>query len=1047
MRKVNQLRNFIQASLLCSVLLTSLVAAPLAQALDGVDPKTRDMLIDKLTRVYLNLAPEDASKVPITMRLADLHAERARVDAMKELANGCTSCVAGKADRLKALRYYQEALPKMSESALGKVLTQVGHLYELTGNEKEAVATYERILVDNKTPEAVVEARLSLAEVHFKRRDWARARENYSAVIESPVESASRGLANYRRAWCDFNEGRLEEAVTGLTKILRTPSLSSRSAASGGEVDRQFQEEVSRDLATFMARRTVDVKDAELVFELSPEASRLTNVVYLASEVERLGERKSAIALWRFALAKQATPVHRLEATVRIAQLELEQKNVESALGDYRSALALWTQVGECREGNCKELALRLRKFVLDWNRIEKDKPSDALFAAYEAYLEAIPNEADMSAWAAKVAKQVAKYERAIELGHKAAATAKAEYDKVKDVEAEKATAARLIQTVEASLLEAIEAAELASDGGRGSKTAGAANAVAPSATGAVAGPATNVVKDTKLLTTAYDGYLSLSLSRQKALEVQYQKAHLVYDRGEYLAASEALKSVVESKESPGSASEDLRKRAADLALDALVLAKDDRKIEEWAKEFAAKFPRAGEEFSAIARKSVLTQASALAATGPKGLEEAWATLARFDLVSASSEDKAALQKNRLILAEKTARFQDARDAAEALLRSPVVSVADRDYALSRKAWLAELVLDFDSALQATESMAAGSVKLDEKWLKLAMYAELAQKDPKPYYGQFLKESKDEERKLAILAQLVRSSKDPLKEIEKNKLSLAKSPETWADLYLDAFSASNGALDVAKKALTVPQLKTTRAVRLMARALLLDDLGKLKARLAVHKIDGSSDKKLASTLKARIQLLDEVEKLTARSIETADWTSQLASLDLRAKENDRFYQEVLSLPVPSGLSEEEQRQYQQLLSQQAAPHQLRSTDAAKKVDEFWSQETAFAKLESSAAQTTTASLRNIMLKEIETLEGIAPEATKPKLASMKTALNTKIVLPSLNELEAARQAVRLNPIDPARLTALMEIERKMGRAVMVSYLEGRLAKIQAGRSE
>ncbi|MEK7356041.1 MAG: hypothetical protein AAB250_06300, partial [Bdellovibrionota bacterium] len=134
-----------------------------AHAQAGIDPQTRDMLISKLTQVYLNLAPGDSSKVAITLRLADLHAERARMDAMTELQSGCTQCAAGNSDRKKALLYYQEVLPKTPETSIGKVLAQVGHLYELTGDQKAAVATYSRILAEQKAPEARAEANLSLA--------------------------------------------------------------------------------------------------------------------------------------------------------------------------------------------------------------------------------------------------------------------------------------------------------------------------------------------------------------------------------------------------------------------------------------------------------------------------------------------------------------------------------------------------------------------------------------------------------------------------------------------------------------------------------------------------------------------------------------------------------------------------------------------------------------------------------------------------------------------------------------------------------------------
>jgi hypothetical protein len=95
---------------------------------DSVGTSTQDLLIEKLEHVYKNLAPSDASKLPVTLRLADLYADRARVASMKELDSGCTVCEAGTQDRAKALRLYQEALPKTPESQRGRVLVQVASM-------------------------------------------------------------------------------------------------------------------------------------------------------------------------------------------------------------------------------------------------------------------------------------------------------------------------------------------------------------------------------------------------------------------------------------------------------------------------------------------------------------------------------------------------------------------------------------------------------------------------------------------------------------------------------------------------------------------------------------------------------------------------------------------------------------------------------------------------------------------------------------------------------------------------------------------------------
>lgn len=55
-----------------------LLLVAVSSTAQGNDSNTQSFLIEKLQRVYSNLAPNDPSKVPVTLRLADLLAERAR---------------------------------------------------------------------------------------------------------------------------------------------------------------------------------------------------------------------------------------------------------------------------------------------------------------------------------------------------------------------------------------------------------------------------------------------------------------------------------------------------------------------------------------------------------------------------------------------------------------------------------------------------------------------------------------------------------------------------------------------------------------------------------------------------------------------------------------------------------------------------------------------------------------------------------------------------------------------------------------------------------
>lgn len=970
------------------------------------DTRTRDLLIQKLTMVYSSLPATDTTRTGLTLRLADLHAERARQAAMEELRNSCTVCNAGKEDRIKALRYYQEVLPKLTDGQTAKVLPQVGHLYELTGQEKEAVETYERVIRENKQPEAVAEAHLSLAEVNFKSRQYPVARAHYTRVL-AISQSGSKGLAAYRLAWCDFNLGSLDPAVEGLTKILRTPELSSRSASGGVvQVDRQFQEEVSRDLATFLARRSVTAADAKLIYELSPETVKLANLAYLANEAERLGQAKAAVTLWRFSQERQNKPRAKVEGYIRLAQLEMEQKEPKAAGQDFDLAMNLWpSAIGAAADDEAKELKARLRKLVLDWNRLEKKNPSDELAASYRTYTKIFPAEADITVWTAQVLRERKEYGDAVSYYQKGAELYSRQLQAGAAADAKKTA----LEGLENSLLGAIETAELS--------------------------------KQQTLLLAAYDSYLAFSVDKKREIEVVYQKANIAYEKGDHASASEQMRAIAFMTAAKSPDALKVRRQAADLALDSLVILKDDEKIEKWAKDFAGLFPTEAADYAKVARKSVLTQSSALASGGQTDFEKAWAVLNRFDLTSTTVEDKVAYLKNRLILAEKTSRYAEARDAADQLAKSPQASAEDRQFALSRKAWLSELVLDFDGALVATEQIKpTADVPEDQRLLKLAMYADLANKDSKPYLAKYLGVSKDEDKQLTISSQLVRDSKEPAKELEKHKTTLLKKPELYAQLALE-IAAKTNSVSYAKQTLAIKAVPATAAGRLLSRMVILAETESLRPKFAAHKIDGSTQKKLAVTLKARIAMIEGLEKVAGGAVESGDWTTQLVVLDFLSKEAERFYSEILSLPIPAGLTGDDEQQYLALLSQQAAPYQVKSQDVKKKVDEFWGNTTAVAALEKSLVGSTGA-LRALVVDELKTLAAIAPTDVKTQLDALaaRPEADSKIK-PQLVQIETAKQAVRQSPMSRDHLEALLGLERQAGRVAMVNYLEGRIQSL------
>lgn len=949
------------------------------------ESSNRDLLIEKLERVQLNLAPQDPSKTAVTLRLADLLAERARVLAMKDLESGCTVCTAGSSDRKKALALYREVVAKAGDANKGKVLIQVGHLHQLEGNQDEALKYYNQVIREVPAPLTQAEASLAIAEIQFKQRRFQEAAASYAKVLSTPG-AGSKGLAAYRSAWCHFNMGDLEKSVAGLRTILKTPELLTRTGSAQATADVQFQEEVSRDLSTFMARRPVRDEEMKELEALSPEKAKIANLLNVGQEASRLGRNQDAVLALNFVFERMSSPADRLQVLALRTQLKFGLGQIAEAAQDYDLALTLWGQNSGCGSVDCTEPQRLLRRFVTEWNKIEKTKPTAGLVTAYEKFVSIFPEDVEMALWGAQVARQLgdtAKAENFFLVALRSEAI-KADADKRENI-----------------LLTRLEFAEDS--------------------------------KSEDLRRRAYEDYLAQSPRQKKTFEVRYQLSHLQYEKGEYEASLQGLRTL--ALDQKGDAK--IRKQAADLSLDALVLLKDEKRLEDWAGEYATLFPGPeGKDFALVKQKTILSRAAAVGDSDPA---QSWMILANFKAQEASPEDRMKAVKNRLILAEKLKKLPEARSAADELLTLPGLTAEDKEFALSRKAWLAELSLDFGTALTTTEKMALKDMAADQRLLKLAVFAELSGAQ-KPYYKEYLKVAPDETLRQAVASELVRKSKTPLVELKAHQAVLQKNPELWARLHADLLEKGTPLAQV-KGILADAKVRATAPGQLMWRATYLEGFQTLKNKVTSHQLQTDTQKKLGASIRARAQLLEQLEKTASEAIQLGDWTAQVVSLDLVAKENDRFYQDLLSAPMPTGLTPEEEQEYLQILSTQAAPYQVKSQQARAKVTEFWTAPGVMKELETAAK----GDFPRLAAAEMTFLKDTAPTEMATALAAVTAPAGVENTKPSLESLEAARRLVRDNPFDRTAVEALLNLEKQAGHRAMVGYLESRLSNWKEAR--
>ena len=957
------------------VLIVSLFIAQ--SALGEVSAKTQTLLIKKLTNVFLKLPDGNATKTKITLRLADLHAERGRLVAKQELEKGCIECSNGESDRKKALEYYLYVLPNLKGEQKHNVLVQTGHIYEVLGRNDKAIKLYKEAIASGKQGKGVAESLFSLGEIYFKQRNYSSAGTYYAKALGNE-SFTRRGLASYRLAWCQYNTGKIAQSVQGLERILTTPKLLTRGGEEVVNVDQDFKAEVAKDFTVFVAHSSqLNSSSIQKVYNYSPEKSKIENVSYLAKELERLGRIKTAQETWELVVSKTGDPQIRMEGLVYLAGLQLKGAQKEKIAPYLKRAFQNWNSLSSCKDqSQCDELKKRIRRLVFDWNRSEKKAPSQALLESYEGYFSVAPKDMEALELASQAASQAKNFPLAYEWNQK---SYKLTEDKNKK---------------EALLLRRIEISELA--------------------------------KNDQCLLASQKAYLAGSPTQAKASDIRYQMAQKSYDNKEYAAAAEGFKNLVKEP----TAGSKVRLQAAEMALDTLVLLKKDAQIESWATEFASLLPKHRKRFTNIASKSVLSQTAKLS-QGDSSSEAAWSTLNRFNVSTATNDEKITFYKNKVILARKLKKYTEMSSAIRSLMALKGLSAEDSKFALENKVWVSELQLNFAEAFASYKKLNT------KKWLELARLADLAEKPSEQYYLKYLKGDVDKEIAFSICVKLI---KDAGKISGKHKSCIPymqTNKDVFASLILEIYS---GKLEMKALSKLFAKYGLSKAPIgfVITRSLLIDDGVAQVVKLNKHKLDGRPSR-VGRSLKRRLSLITKFERVIAKATDTKDWMSQTLFLSDLQAQYMRFYEELLSLPTPKDLTDQEQQEYLGLLSQQAAPYKEKADEIQHKLAELWKNNEAIDQIYADF-HSAPVEVQAILGPQIDKVKAVASEEMKPRFDLIyKTKMKKKV--PSFALLETARQQVKSRPLDKIALKKLIELETARGYQPMIIYLNSRLKSV------
>jgi hypothetical protein len=945
-----------------------------------------------MERVLKAMDVKDPSWVPTQQRLADTLAERARTRFMQEVEANCDGCKGSKADRQKAIQIYESILSQVQLNEHGPILFQLGHLYEMAGQNDKAIELFQSITKDAKkksiAADIVSRSHAELGDLLFQKGKFKEAKANYEVALKDK-KLQNRALTVYNMAWCDFNQDKLAPAIKTMEGLLSKPELITRDTEDGSKYDPVFHADVVRDLGTFYARRNITTKEIARYEVLSPKEKRKELLLNFAQEADRIGQKQAAHdILSRYLDQEGLTDTETLEAFVRMAKINYDRGQTGQSTRDFEKAAKAFKNT--CKDpSKCEELKKTMKTYVTELHRSKKLKPDQDLLNSYVIYSNTFPEDTEMTTRGAQVAMDMGKPAIAAQL-----------YRAISDnsdlSEKERQNA----------LLNEVAAGEKSGDA--------------------------NIQK------AAYINFLKKGKDEGKSFEVRYQMAYLSYQQKQLKEAAVAFNDLATDKK--GNA--ELRKKSADLALDSLAQLKNDEQIQDLAANYAVVFPSHKAEYETTARKALMNQAAALANNPNSSKSDMRTVLKRItntNLASANSEEKVLFYTNESILAQKLGEEEIYVQALNKLIASDVTA-ARKEALLEQLTGYYEKKLDFTNAYKTALRLKMPKVSEKDREFRLGTLADLANQNPQRHYRAALKLGIKGDRAMVMRTRLVLMSANPAAELKVQSSELRRNPTMLNETALLVF-ARNGMSGNLKSVLDMKEIRNRSAAQFIQKQPFYSKAANFKNQIAAHMISTKSDRQMQRDITERIKLLAKADALLADANRTRDITAQLMALEVVAIENDRMVRDLVNLPMPKGLTPQEQAQYVGILKGKSKPYLMKAKFAEQREQDLLNNSSALAQM-AQDYRTARPEIQNILKREMSLITQL--QASGKMKSAVSDALNSSQA--SASDLASARKSVAAEPNNAGEIVKLKNLETKMGHPLMASYLDGRLNQLQRGKS-
>ncbi len=955
-----------------------------------------NQLITRFNNILKTLSPQDPLRIPSTLRLADALVDRAKIKESRQINNGCKSqCHAGHGDFKRALSLYHSVKNQVDPSIKDHIFFQIGYINTLLGHERQGIHAYNQVIrnaQNTKTSKAIkAKVYAALGEIFYKQGQFQKSKDYFLEAINAHFED--QNLAKYKIAWCNYRLGKIDLAVSDLFKLLVHQSKNNQASL--------FHEQISYDLATFLAKKSPQGQEIKQLYSLSPQNKRTNNLIYLANELVRLGHKKKAILVWKELQSKGLDKTIQLESHAQLFQLFFETNQFQATIYEIKSMTQIWNNTCNLKGSKCQDFKNNTRQTLTRWYKeSQPNKFSEHLLKAHLYYLKLFINDIEITYQAAQLAHNLKSWKAALKL-----------YDLTFQIQAKKIASlksnSKAQQQKEALFLEDILINYIT---------------------------AADLSKNKVALKKAYKTYMTASLQKTQWLKVSYLDAKLFYDEKDYKKAAQALKNVALLKTKGSTKDKKIQMQAALLTLDSFAKLQNNQELEKTSLEFIKAFPKDSQNFIKANRVSLMNQMAS------ENAQQAWQTLDRINLSGASDDEKIKYYKNRIILAGKLRLISDEFQFIEHLLKIKTLSPADKSFALSRKLYLSELILDFPTMYELAQQVKPQKITPAQQALKLAVFAQLARRDYTKHSLDFLKLSENTQKKFEVALKLFQEASNPHRFAQQHRSVLLHNPNLFADALLEHY-LNDQQKNIMSQLLKQKQFSKTPAYQTFLRDKLLKDLSLFEKKIAQHQIRTNSQQ-VGNDLKQRFNLFTTLEKKAIAVIQLKDFISQVIALSLTKREAQRLHSDLMFMAIPNELNTDTEQQHLALLEKQAAIYKTKSSHIDSQMQKLFSSPdhlaqklrdyfTQMNRATKRMAQSHLSSLMNYLSKNNSSL-------VKKFLESFNNKnLNRQIASDYHPAIKTILQDIRKDPFDIEKINQLIKLADTHGYETMAIYLKER----------